>query len=637
MTDNKEEMLEELLKENELLRKEVKKLSSFDDIVVESLSGFHIEDLKDKLRITGILLAPGTHNGIEFSPKHIELMYKNFRDYLSKMQLVVEHGEDINYGEKVIGKHEKALWDPLLKCIKYVAIVDNKNAIKDIKNMIFRATSMRLKLKRSFTENGWKGKNFKPINNSLTRYPACKACQMFNFEDLSENNNIDYFGIKESKDLNIEDELNDKRGSIMENTDNKEETILEDSLILQNLRNYSFTTVIAYKCNDCGKIFHGNNYTKLFSHRHKPKVEEHTEDESDYPESELSIEDNAKWTRKYINDLPNSAFAVVEPCANTNKSARHLPYKDKTGKIDLPHLRNALARMNQINAVCKESSTDAIRAKAKRKLVGLAKKHLPKSKFASMSIDKDEEMTEIEKELQDLSSKDIRERLEKTIKERRELSNERYSGKVSKKRAKEMDTELAILCGTIDGIKRALANTIVSEINRKIDKGESKKLNKEENKEEITEHSEEENKDESEECGCNKEGDNNLSEEVKETPKPVETPKEIPKEVPNEKPKETPKEEPKETPKEVPKEEPKPEETPKEEPKETPKEKPKEEVKEVPKETPKEEPELEEVKEEPKKRTLAEKYKEVVESEGSVLDKATDFLIIAEKKKKWGE
>lgn len=94
----------------------------------------------------------------------------------------------------------------------------------------------------------------------------------------------------------------------------------------------------------------------------------------------------AKWSRKYINDLPNGAFAVVEGCADENKSARHLPYKNEEGQVDLPHLRNALARMNQIKSVC-GGSDEALRAKAKRKLIPLAKKHLPDSQWAKETLE----------------------------------------------------------------------------------------------------------------------------------------------------------------------------------------------------------------------------------------------------------
>jgi len=61
----------------------------------------------------------------------------------------------------------------------------------------------------------------------------------------------------------------------------------------------------------------------------------------------------SKWTTAYINDLPDSSFAYVEAGdkdedgKTTPRSKRHFPYKDADGSIDLPHLRNALARAPQ--------------------------------------------------------------------------------------------------------------------------------------------------------------------------------------------------------------------------------------------------------------------------------------------------
>ncbi len=54
-----------------------------------------------------------------------------------------------------------------------------------------------------------------------------------------------------------------------------------------------------------------------------------------------------KWGRKYINSLPDSAFASIEYSAS-GKKVRHLPHHDHAGKIDLPHVWNALARINQV-------------------------------------------------------------------------------------------------------------------------------------------------------------------------------------------------------------------------------------------------------------------------------------------------
>ncbi len=78
-------------------------------------------------------------------------------------------------------------------------------------------------------------------------------------------------------------------------------------------------------------------------------------------EEEKTKEEEAKWTRAFINDLPDAAFAYIEPGGEkddegktTPRSLRHFPHHGmnvKSGSehntVDLPHLRNALARAPQ--------------------------------------------------------------------------------------------------------------------------------------------------------------------------------------------------------------------------------------------------------------------------------------------------
>ena len=87
----------------------------------------------------------------------------------------------------------------------------------------------------------------------------------------------------------------------------------------------------------------------------------------------------AVWTTASINDLPDSAFAVIssggtkdEGGKTVPRSLRHLPYKDASGKVDLPHLRNALARLPQtdISAEQKASAKSKLEAAAKQAGVG---------------------------------------------------------------------------------------------------------------------------------------------------------------------------------------------------------------------------------------------------------------------------
>jgi hypothetical protein len=87
----------------------------------------------------------------------------------------------------------------------------------------------------------------------------------------------------------------------------------------------------------------------------------------------------AVWDTAYINDLPDSSFAYIEDGGEkdsdgktTPRSKRHLPYKGSDGKVDLPHLRNALARLPQTNisAEAKASAGAKLKAAAKAAKIG---------------------------------------------------------------------------------------------------------------------------------------------------------------------------------------------------------------------------------------------------------------------------
>jgi len=70
-----------------------------------------------------------------------------------------------------------------------------------------------------------------------------------------------------------------------------------------------------------------------------------------YSVQELS---KAEWSTAYINNLPDSAFAYIEPGGSKDeegktkpRSLRHFPIRDANGKLDEAHVRNALSRLSQ--------------------------------------------------------------------------------------------------------------------------------------------------------------------------------------------------------------------------------------------------------------------------------------------------
>jgi len=93
-----------------------------------------------------------------------------------------------------------------------------------------------------------------------------------------------------------------------------------------------------------------------------------------------------KWDFKYIAKLPDIAFAIIAPGGVKKDgitrplSKRHLPHHNKSVKsatsngpdLDIPHLRNALARIDQVKGI-----TEDLRAKGRRHLEAHAKAVLP--------------------------------------------------------------------------------------------------------------------------------------------------------------------------------------------------------------------------------------------------------------------
>jgi len=62
------------------------------------------------------------------------------------------------------------------------------------------------------------------------------------------------------------------------------------------------------------------------------------------------------WTRDYINRLPDSAFAIILPGGSKDEEGktiprdlRKFPHHNIQGEVDIPHLRNANARVPQSN------------------------------------------------------------------------------------------------------------------------------------------------------------------------------------------------------------------------------------------------------------------------------------------------
>ena len=347
---------EELLKENVELRKKVN--GNVDNKSAELASKFIVLS-KKPMKIHGVLIAEGVWKGVLW--KYEEM--KNCIDQFKKLKLLMAHGNIDDWKDKDIGKMTKVEANDMLRAILFEASVTDAKAQELIINGTIDAVSVKGMWKNLDTGKiPPEGRTFIPHEFSLTSSPACYNCLIFNYElerDISMSKESNEVGEIEMSDILV------KEGMLLV-TPKFEEDQEEGSFELVNKFNYDLEGTDGvfelaegyYPENVLAVLNTGEPKYPYYRYRRIPEVE------------------LAKWTRKYINDLPNSAFAVVEPCADKNKNARHLPYKDATGKIDLPHLRNARARMNQIKAVCPGGSDESLRTKAKRKLGSVAKTHL---------------------------------------------------------------------------------------------------------------------------------------------------------------------------------------------------------------------------------------------------------------------
>lgn len=92
----------------------------------------------------------------------------------------------------------------------------------------------------------------------------------------------------------------------------------------------------------------------------------------------------AEWTAAYINDLPDSAFAVILPGGEKDdtgrtvpRSLRKLPHHNVDGAVDLPHLRNALAREPQTDMTDAQHSTASAHLERHAEGAGVGTKDAP--------------------------------------------------------------------------------------------------------------------------------------------------------------------------------------------------------------------------------------------------------------------
>lgn len=398
---------------SELLAENVKLRKMLDDFRVKtnSVSGYSMQELEDKLRLTGILIGPGTWKGVDYTPENIKKLYDSYKSELKKLTMTADHDD------KSRGTHSEVEWDETLKSIKYKADITDKSAIEDIKAGKYDATSLRSWFTPSIKDGKVVATDIRPVHNTLTNKPACKFSQVFTMQGLDENDvDITYYGTWID-------------GEEMDEMLEKDDTFTDE-------------------------------------------------------EKEV-IQDLAKWTRAYMNDLSDSAFAYIEPGGKKDKegktvprSLRHLPYKNKEGQVDIAHLQNALARLPQTNI------NASAKASAKAKLMAIAKKYLKTYKKKEMSMTEEtKQETSTKEEVTETKTEQQTETKEQTTEKSTE-ETETKTEEQTEKTIQKMQTipiEIKVINET-----RKPAET------KKVEKTETKEIAKEETTKEKTEETKEE-------------------------------------------------------------------------------------------------------------------------------------------------
>jgi len=186
-------------------------------------------------------------------------------------------------------------------------------------------------------------------------------------------------------------------------------------------------------------------------------------------------EELREWDRKYINDLPDAAFAYVEPGGKKDdegktvpRTLRHLPHHNMNVRnglehdtVDIPHLRNALARLPQTKL------PESAKEKARKHLIRHAKA-LGVGDYESFGgEEKMEEIENLNKKIEELTNKlaqlEEKERIEKEENEKKELL----------KKIEEKDKEIEELKKKIEELSKP------KEMKSKIEEKTEKKLSRE--------------------------------------------------------------------------------------------------------------------------------------------------------------
>ncbi|RLI20126.1 hypothetical protein DRO54_06960, partial [Candidatus Bathyarchaeota archaeon] len=250
------------------------------------------------------------------------------------------------YASNAIGKVTSASWNDEVNGIVYEAEIYDDEVQEKIRKGLIRHVSLAADYEKLDIVDGKIPKELHNCELSLVAVPGIPEANIQIVEEIAENikeqgeaEEFIYFEIRDPQGFIPEhfsigwiDSINGIKAIFARERENPESI---QPIALLFMKSHGWTLESIQKWLNEHPQYLSQNSAKLDQTEPlKPRIEERI------------------WTRNYIDKLPDSAFALILPGGTKDeegktvpRSLRKFPHHRKDGTIDIPHLRNANARV----------------------------------------------------------------------------------------------------------------------------------------------------------------------------------------------------------------------------------------------------------------------------------------------------
>jgi len=301
------------------------------------------EKIVDKpLRIRGIAIKAGeSRNRNIYLPEEL----KKAATKLVGAPVYIEHV----YASNAIGKVINANWDDEVNGIVYEAEIYDDEVQEKIRKGLIKHVSLAADYKKLDIVNGKIPRELHNCELSLVAVPGIPETNIQIVEEIAEKireqgeaEEFIYFEIRDPQGFIPEhfsigwiDSINGIKAIFAREWENPESI---QPVALLFMKSYGWTPESIQKwLNEHPQYLSQNKVEHMENKFLTPPIKERV------------------WTRRYINDLPDSAFALILPGGTKDedgrtfpRSLRKFPHHRKDGTVDIPHLKNANTRVGMM-------------------------------------------------------------------------------------------------------------------------------------------------------------------------------------------------------------------------------------------------------------------------------------------------